>query len=66
MHRVQVTAGGDMLDYNNNTSSHPASLTTVKIHLNSTISMDGDRYTTLDIKQFYYGTPIRWYEYAHI
>jgi len=37
-------------------STVPATLTTVKIHLNSVISIPGAEYLTLDIKDFYYGT----------
>jgi len=52
---VCVTIGGDRLEYNGKTVTVPATLTTVKIHLNSTISTPNARYMTLDIKDYYYG-----------
>ena len=58
VNRVRVTVGGDRLEYNGQTHTVPAALSTVKIHINSTISTPGARYCTADIKDFYYGTPI--------
>ena len=43
VHRVRATVGGDRLDYDGNTSAVPAQLSTVKVHLNSTISTPGAR-----------------------
>ena len=53
---VCVTVGGDRLDSPGATTTHCASLTTTKCLLNSTTSTPGARFTTLDIKDFYYGT----------
>ena len=39
---------------------------TTKCLLNSTISTPGARFITLDIKNFYYNTPIGRYEYMKI
>ena len=64
--RVRVTIGGDRLDNNRNKSTIPATLTMIKIHLNSTISTKDTRYMTTDIKNFYYGTLIQDYEYGHL
>ena len=50
IHLVLVTMGGGKLEYNNNISYYPTILTTVKIHVNSTISTDRSRYITLCIK----------------
>ena len=50
--RVRVTIGGDRLEYEGNKSTTPATLTTVKIHLNSTMSAKEARHTTADIKDF--------------
>ena len=69
VNRVRVTVGGDRLEYNGFTNTVPAALSTVKVHLNSTISTLGARYCTADMKDFYYGTPIinpTEYEYAQI
>ena len=38
----------------------------VQIHLNSTISTKDARYMTVDIKDFYYETPMQDYEYGHL
>ena len=57
-HRVQVTVGGDRLEYNGNCSTDCAGLVLVKTHLNSTISTQNARYSTLDIVGYYYGTPM--------
>jgi hypothetical protein len=62
-HRVRNVAGGDRLDFPGRTSTHTASLTTIKVLLNSTISTPGARFSAFDIKNFYYGTPMPRYEY---
>ena len=64
--RIRVIIGGDRLEYEGNKSTVPATLTTVKIHLNSVVSANEARYMTADIKDFYYGTPIDNYEYGHL
>ena len=66
VHRVRVTAGGDRLEYEGNASTDTASLTTVKVLLNSTISTKDARFLTLDIKDFYYGTDLLVYEYVRM
>jgi hypothetical protein len=66
IHRVRVTVGGDKLDYAGVTSTQCASLTTTKCHLNSTISTPDAKYMVLDIKDFYYGTPMERYEYMKL
>jgi len=63
---VRVTIGGDRLEYNGKTATVPATLITIKIHLNSTILTANARYMTLDIKDYYYGTLMDDYEYAQI
>jgi hypothetical protein len=65
-HRVRCTVGGDKVDYPGKVSTPTAELTTVKIHLNSVISTPGARYATLNVKDFYLGTPIQRYEYMRI
>ena len=64
--RVRVTAGGDRLEYDGDASSTCAAITTVKCLLNSTISTPAARFGTIDIDQFYYGTPLPTYEYMRI
>jgi hypothetical protein len=65
-HRVRVTVGGDRLDFPGITTTQCASLTTTKCLLNSTLSTPGARFMVLDIKNFYYGTPMDRFEYMKL
>ena len=67
-HRTRLTAGGDKLDYPFDASSPAVSVLDAKIHINSTISdaHRGARYMVLDIKNFYLGTPMKYYQYMRI
>ncbi len=67
-HRVRCTAGGDKLDYPFDASSPAVSMLDAKLHINSTISdaKRGARYLGLDIKNFYLGTPMEYYQYFRI
>ena len=62
---MHVTVRGDCLDYDSNISAVPAQLLTVKVHLNSTISILGVRYMTINIKDFFYGMPMELPDYAY-
>ena len=53
VNRVRVTVGGERLEHNGFTHTVPAAISTVKIHLNSTISMPDARCCTADVKDFY-------------
>lgn len=66
IYQVQLTAVGDRLDYPGFTSTQTDSLTTTTILANSVISTPGAKFMTMDIKEFYYGTPLDCYEYVHI
>lgn len=66
IHYVRVTIGGDRLEYDGFKSTVLAILTTVKIHLNSVISTLDTQYCTIDIKYFFYGTPMKDFEYGHL
>ena len=57
-HRVRVTVGGNRLYFPGDTTTNCARLTKTKCILNSTISTPGSRFITLDIKNFYYNTPM--------
>ena len=63
---VRVTVSGDRLEYDGFTSTVPASLTTVKLYLNRTISTPGARYMSLNIKDYYHGIPMDDFEYAQL
>ena len=63
-HRVRLCVGGDRLDYDGPLKTPTDDLTTVKVHVNSTISTQGARNMTGDIKIFYLGTLLKVFEYA--
>jgi hypothetical protein len=67
-HHVRMAAGGDKLDYPSNASSPAVSMLGAKIHTNSTISdaPNGTRYLGLDIKNFYLGTPMTYFQYIQV
>jgi hypothetical protein len=65
-YRVRATYGGSNSDYTGDVSSPTADISTFKIHINSTISKRGARYMTLDIRNFYLGTPLTRFEYMRI
>jgi hypothetical protein len=64
--RVRLTVGGDKLDYPGITTTDTASLTTTKCLLNSTVSTPGAKFLVVDVKNFYYETPMERYEYMRI
>jgi hypothetical protein len=67
-HRVRMTAGGDQLDYPGDPSSPAVSMLDAKLHINSTISdaHKGARYFGIDIKNFYLGTPMKYFQYIRV
>ena len=58
MHCICVNVSVNRLDFPGDTTTNCARLTTTKFLLNSTISTPGARFITLDIKNFYYNTPM--------
>ena len=52
------------MEYNGVTATQCVSLVLVKTHLNSTFSTENYLYATLNIKYYYYGTPLDLFEYA--
>jgi hypothetical protein len=65
-HRVRLTVGGNLIQYPGDVSTRSADLTTSKCLWNSTISTEGTKYTCLDVKNFYIGTPMDSCEYMRI
>ena len=47
-------------------STVPVTLSTIEIHLNSVESTPKAKRTTLDIKDFYYRTPLTDFKYGHL
>ena len=64
--RIRFTMGGDRIVYEGNVSTPTADLTTVKTLLNSVVSTPGAKFMSIDIKDFYLGTPMARYEYLRI
>ena len=65
-HNARVTAGGNLLECIDITSTDTASHTTTKCLLNSVISTPDARFRTADIKDFSYGTPLQRFEYVRM
>jgi hypothetical protein len=60
-HRVRLMVGGDRLDYNGETATSTADITTFKILINSTLSTKDAKMMMMDIKNYYFGTPLSIY-----
>jgi hypothetical protein len=61
--RVQLTVGGNRLDYSGDVSTSTADITTFKILINSTLSTEDAVMMMMDIKNYYLGTPLPRFEY---
>ena len=66
VHQVQVTVGGNKLEYTDITATQTASLTTTKCSINSTLSTDQAKFMFVDIKDYYYGTILSDLEYMRM
>ena len=64
--RVRPTIGGDKVDYQGDVTTCTADLTTIKMHLNSTISTPDAKFMRLDLKNFYLNTPLDEHMFAHL
>ena len=51
--RTRITAGGNILEYYGDTTTHCASMETIKCHWNSVLSTPGAKYCTADISNMY-------------
>jgi hypothetical protein len=58
--------GGDRLNYNGETATSTADITTFKILINSTLSTKDAKMMMMDIKNYYLGTPLPTYEYMRL
>jgi hypothetical protein len=58
-YHVRITVGGDRVIFNGECSTKAADLATIKLLLNSVISTPGARFMTLDIKDFYLNTVMK-------
>ena len=64
--RIRFTVGGDRLDYPGRTATPTGGLTAAKCLFNSVVSTPGAKFISLDIKDYYLGTPMNRYEYMRI
>jgi hypothetical protein len=60
---VRLTVGGDRLDYSGDVATSTADITTFKILIKSTLSTEDAAMMMMDIKNYYLGTPLPWFEY---
>ena len=63
--QTRITAGGDLLKYLGNVTTHTASMETIKCHYNSVLSTKGAKYCTGDISNMYLCSWLKDYEYMH-
>ena len=63
--RVRMTIGGDQLPYSGPTAAQTAALEVIRLLLNALVS-EGANLMTLDVKDFYLGTPLNESEYMRI
>jgi hypothetical protein len=63
---VRLTVGGDRLDYNGETATSTANITTFKFLINITLSTKDAKMMMMDIKNYYFGTPLPTYEYMRL
>eukprot|EP00956_Cyclotella_meneghiniana_P038365 scaffold152976_cov64-Cyclotella_meneghiniana.AAC.2 len=64
--RCRITVGGDRINYPYEVATPTADLITVKLLLNSVIIMEGARFCSVDIKNFYLCTPLKRFEYVRM
>ncbi len=62
--RIQITAGGNLINYKEELSVRTADINTAKLHWNSVISTDEARYMCLDIGNFYLTSALKYFEYV--
>ena len=62
--RLRITCGGDKLDYYGDTTTHSATMETIKCQLNNIISTKGAKCATADISNMYLGSDLPEAEYV--
>ncbi len=65
-HQIQITAGGNLIDYNDNASICTADPDTAKLHWNTVVSTENASYMCLDIKKIYLTAALEYFEYMKI
>jgi hypothetical protein len=64
--RTRVTIGGNTITYHGDCGTKTASLETVKLVVNSTLSTFDAQFMNMDLSNFYLGTPLDRPEYVRI
>ena len=65
-HRSRLTVGGDRISYPYDVSAPTCGLPIIKLLWNSVLSTPGAKYFTMDVKNFYLGTPMKRPEYMRM
>ena len=63
---TKVTVGGEIIEYHGNCGTPTANFLTLKLLLNSVISILREKCMMLDIKNFYQNTTMAQYEYIRV
>jgi hypothetical protein len=63
---TRITVGGNLIFYPGDAGTNTALLELIKLMLNSVILRKGSQFSTIDIKNFYFDTPMVDPEYIHI
>jgi hypothetical protein len=64
--RIQITAGGNLINYPGDLTTCTANVTTAKLLWNSVLSMPEAKYMCLDIIFFYLSAPLDRFKYMRI
>jgi hypothetical protein len=64
--RARLVGGGDRVHYPGDAGTPPTNLLTIKLLLNSIISIPKAKFMTMDIKDFYLNTPMARYKYMQL
>jgi hypothetical protein len=64
--RIQITAGGNLIESTGELSVPAANIDTAKLHWNSVVSTALAKYMCIDIKSFYLSAALEYYEYMKI
>ena len=65
-HRTRMTIGDNLLDYDGKTKTPTADLITLKLLLNSVLSIPKAKFLTIDIKNFYLETELKNKQYMFL
>jgi hypothetical protein len=65
-HRIRITVGGNLINYNGDASVCTANLDTAKLHWNSVVSTENARYMCLDIKKNYLTAALEYFKHMKI